>query len=287
MNQPVKNWKILELINTTEEHFKKKGIPGARLNTELLLCGTLNTKRINLYLDFEKPLTVNELDNFRDKVKRRLAGEPLQYILGEAEFYGFKFKVNPSVLIPRQETELLVDKTIETINTRGYENPRLLEIGTGSGCISIAIASMLMCKIDALEFSPDAIITAKYNSKLNGTEDKVSIIQKDFLKDINDFNGYDIVISNPPYIAADEMETLEVQVRDFEPAGALTDGSDGLSFYRKIAETALNTSGDVKILLEIGDDKKEKVERLLNSYNINHTFFKDLLNIDRVVYIEK
>lgn len=287
MSQPVKTWKILELIKATEEHFRKKGIQSARLNTELLLCGTLNTKRINLYLDFEKPLTESELNSFREKVKRRLAGEPLQYILGEAEFYGLRFKVSPYVLVPRQETELLVDKTLEVLNSGQYTNPKILDIGTGSGCISVAIAATSACCIDAIDISPEAIQTAEYNSILNGTQDKISFIQKDFLNDIYNFNGYDIVLSNPPYIAENEMESLEKQVREFEPAGALTDGSDGLNFYRKIIDAAMNTNDSLKIFLEIGDGKKEQVELLLKEKNITYKFYKDLLNIERVLYLEK
>lgn len=287
MSQTAKTWKILDLLKVTEEHFIKNGIQSARLNSEMLLCSTLNTKRINLYLDFEKPLTAEELENFRERVKRRLAGEPLQYILGETEFYGLKFKVNPSVLIPRQETELLPDKAIELIQSGKYENPRILEIGTGSGCISIALASKILCAVDAIDVNEDAIETAQKNSAANNTQDKITFINKDFLKDTNSFDGYDFIISNPPYIPVNEFDGLEKQVRDFEPRHALTDDGDGLVFYRKFIETLSKTSSHVNILIEIGDGKKEKVEALLKESGIEHIFYKDLMNIDRVVHIKK
>src|SRR5688572_5911312 len=182
-NQAVKTWKILDLLKVTEEHFRKNNIESPRLNAELLLSGTLNTKRINLYLDFEKPLTESELTDYREKIRRRLTCEPVQYILGEAEFYGLKIKVNPDVLIPRQETELLVDKALEMIHNDRLENPNILEIGTGSGCISIAIASKVLCNITAIDISRKALETASENSAANNTTTKITFEHKDFFKD--------------------------------------------------------------------------------------------------------
>jgi release factor glutamine methyltransferase len=206
--------------------------------------------------------------------------------LGEAEFYGLKFIVNPSVLIPRPETELLVDKTLEIVNQNKLENPKILEIGTGSGCISIAIADRLTCLIDAVDKSTDALQIAQQNSDSNNTSLKINFTQKDFLSDYRSFDGYDIVISNPPYIAAEEMETLMDEVKNFEPKNALTDCADGLTFYRKIIEAAKN-SANTKLLIEIGDGKKDKVENLIKESGIKqYDFFSDLLNIPRVVYIE-
>lgn len=286
MKEAVKTWKILELLKVTEEHFRKNNISSPRLNAELLLSAALKMNRINLYLDFEKPLNEAELADFRAKVKRRLAGEPLQYILGEAEFYGLKFIVNPSVLIPRQETELLVDKTLEFIHTRKLENPQILEIGSGSGCVSIATASKVLCNITSVDISEAAIETAQRNSLLNNTTEKINFRYADFLSDVNDFNGYDIVVSNPPYIASAEMPALQREVKDYEPISALTDNGDGLTFYKKIFQLA---SGSIKtsILLEIGDGKKDAVESLLKNFGItNYTFHKDLLNIHRILQIE-
>lgn len=293
MKEAVKIWKILELLKVTEEHFSKNNIESPRLNAELLLSAVLNTKRFNLYMDFDKPLTESELAEFRAMVKRRLTGEPLQYITGETEFYGLKFFVNPSVLIPRPETELLVDKTLELIHTYKLENPKILEIGTGSGCIPIAIASKTLCSITAIDVSNQAIETAEINSRSNNTSEKIRFENKDVLNDDIKFGDFDIIVSNPPYIAAGEISTLQREVKDFEPHTALTDNNDGLTFYKKIFELALNAKKDsaqgkeIFILLEIGDGKKELVEQLLKEYRItNYEFFKDLLNIYRVLYIK-
>jgi release factor glutamine methyltransferase len=287
MKEAVKTWKILELLKVTENLFTEKKIDNPRLNAELILCSILNTKRINLYLDFEKPISETELSDFREKVRRRIFREPLQYILGETEFYGLKFIVDPSVLIPRPETELLVDKALDIINENKLENPRILEVGTGSGCISIAIASKLTCTIDAIDSSSEALKTAQINSDKNNTSSKINFIKKDFLTEINSFDEYDLIVSNPPYIASGEIATLMDEVKNYEPQYALSDGGDGLVFYRRFIELFKN-SKKVKLLLEIGDNKKEKVEELIKASGIeNYEFFKDLLNIYRVIYIEK
>jgi release factor glutamine methyltransferase len=287
MKEAVKTWKILELLKVTENLFTEKKIDNPRLNAELILCSILNTKRINLYLDFEKPISETELSDFREKVRRRIFREPLQYILGETEFYGLKFIVDPSVLIPRPETELLVDKALDIINKNKLENPRILEVGTGSGCISIAIASKLTCTIDAIDSSSEALKTAQINSDNNNTSAKINFIKKDFLTEINSFDEYDLIVSNPPYIASGEIATLMDEVKNYEPQYALSDGGDGLVFCRKFIELFKN-SKKVKLLLEIGDNKKEKVEELIKASGIeNYEFFKDLLNIYRVIYIEK
>ncbi|MCI0448919.1 MAG: peptide chain release factor N(5)-glutamine methyltransferase [Chlorobi bacterium] len=287
MKEEIKAWKILELLKVTEGLFREKKIDNPRLNAELILSSILKSKRIDLYLDFEKPLSEAELSQFREKVKRRLNREPLQYIIGETEFYGLKFKVNPSVLIPRTETELLVDKALEILIHNRLENPKILEIGTGSGCIAISITSRLKCTIDAIDTSDDALKTAKLNSDFNNTTRRVNFIKKNILSDFSNFNEYDLVISNPPYIEAGEIQTLADEIKNFEPMKALTDNAGGLVFYRKFIEIAKNTQGKVRLLLEIGDNKKEKVENLLRESKIqNFEFFKDLLNIYRVVYIE-
>lgn len=282
-----KNWNILELLKVTENLFKEKNIDNARLNAEMMLADTLNMKRIDLYLDFEKPLDEHELTQFRDKVRRRLNREPLQYILGCSEFYGLKFKVNQTVLIPRPETELIVEKCIELIGSSELPDVRIMEIGTGSGCISISIAKNSDCKINAIDIDEETLSAAKENSAVHGTEDKINFTKMNLFADLKDFKGYNIVISNPPYIPIDEYNSLPKEIRNFEPGQALTDGKDGLVFYRKMIDLLKNTKNPVKILLEIGDGKKQIVKELLEENGIKqYTFYKDLLNIDRVLYVD-
>lgn len=287
MKEAIKTWRIIDILKVSEKLLQEKGIESPRLNAELLLCDTLNSQRMKLYLDFERPLTQAELDDYRAKIKRRLAREPLQYITGKTGFYGLFFEVNPSVLIPRPESELLVEKSLELIKVLKLENPKILEIGTGSGCISIAIATHIMCEIDAIDISEDALAVAERNSAANNTTEKITFQKKDIIKNVNSFAGYDLVISNPPYIAIDEIPALQEEVKNFEPLGALTDNGDGLGFYRKIIEIGKASEDAAKILLEIGDGKKEPVESLFKENNITaYHFSKDLLNINRVVYLE-
>jgi release factor glutamine methyltransferase len=282
-----KTWNIIELLKVTEALLKEKNIDNARLNAELLLADTLKTDRINLYLDFEKPLNEKELTELRDKVRRRLSHEPIQYIIGNCEFYGLKFMVNPGVLIPRQETELLVDKCIDLIKSHGSSIPKILEIGTGSGCISISIVKNIDCMIDAIDINETSINTAEKNSVANGTQDRITFTAKNFFNDVNNFDGYDIVLSNPPYIPIEEYNSLSEEIINFEPKHALTDDKDGLSFYKKIIDIMKETKNPVKVLLEIGDGKKQIVKELLDKNSITkYSFFKDLINIDRVLYIE-
>src|SRR4030095_3072145 len=287
MKEAIQIRRIIDILKAAEEHFRGKKIDSPRLNAELLLCDTLKTTRMKLYLDFDKPLSENELSDFRVRVKRRAAGEPLQYILGNSEFYGLTFKVDPSVLIPRPEIELLVDKALELIAISRLENPKILEIGTGSGCISVAIASKITCMITAVDPSQQALKIAGENSAANKTESKINFLKRDVLNDFKNFNCYDIVVSNPPYIALEEMKSLQDEVKNFEPKQALTDNSDGLVFYKKIFQLGRNTEGNCKVLLEIGDGKQSVVEKLIKDMNIKkYEFFNDLLNIPRVVYIE-
>src|SRR6187399_986204 len=168
MNETLrKTWSVLEILKVTEAAFTEKGITNSRLNAELLLSDVTGHSRFDLYLNFEKPLTENEVSAYREKVKRRLKFEPLQYILGKTEFYSLNFKVTPDVLIPRQETEILVEKVLEYI--KPDSKPKIFEIGTGSGCIAVAIAANTDCTIDAVDISEAALEIAKENSGINST----------------------------------------------------------------------------------------------------------------------
>ena len=286
MTQTLKSWSILEILKITEKALREKGIDNPRLNAEALLADTLNTERINLYLDFEKPLKDSEVSEYSEKIRRRLKHEPLQYIRGFVEFYGMRLKVNPSVLVPRQETELLVEKSIEIIAQQN--NPRILEIGTGSGSIATAIAAKSDCKIDAIDISDEALAVAKENAESNGVSGKINFINRNILTDFADFNEYDVVISNPPYIAAGEIDGLKEELKDYEPLNALSDNSDGFTFYRKIFELAGITPHPLTILMEIGDGKKNSVEELVKKSSFtNYIFHKDLINIYRVIQIIK
>jgi release factor glutamine methyltransferase len=279
---------VLESINLSSEYLKNKGIESPRINAELLLAHILSCKRLNLYLSFEKPLTEEELQKYRELLRRRSKFEPLQYIIGKVEFYGIDFKVNPSVLIPRQETEILVETIIGQYDK--HDTLRILDIGTGSGNIAISLAKNLdNSVITALDISEEALKTANENALLNSVNDRTEFIRFDFLKEEFKRNEFDVVVSNPPYIAIEEFETLCPELKEYEPKVALTDYNSGFLFYEIISNKSnhlLKPGG--KLFFEVGKGQASKVTEIMtknNFQNINAT--KDYLNIKRVISGEK
>lgn len=279
---------VLEIINLSTGYLKDKGIESPRINAELLLAKVLNCKRLDLYLAFDRPLIENELAIYRDFLKRRSKNEPLQYIVGSVEFYGLEFIVNRSVLIPRQETEILVETIINENKER--ENLKILDIGTGSGIIAVCLAKYLnQPKIFAVDTSAEALAVAKENAKVNQVEEKINFVQQDINDDVLSLgNEFDIVVSNPPYISNEEFSKLEPELRIYEPRVALTDNSDGFSFYKTIvrkSNTLLKDNG--KIYFEVGQGQYSQVKDILAQDNFNNiNIHKDYLNIERVVYGE-
>ena len=278
---------VLESLTLSTDFLEKKGIESPRLNAELLLAEILECKRLDLYLKFDQPLKENEVDKYREWISRRGKFEPLQYITGKVEFYGLQFKVTRDVLIPRPETEILVEEIIKFC--KGKTGLKILDIGTGSGNIPISLAKNLNgVQITTIDVSADAIEVAKENAVLNGIESEIKFL----VSDLNHFNTeaglFDIVVSNPPYISAEEYPTLQKEITEYEPAIALTDSNDGLDYYRAIAKKSkslLKSGGN--IFLEIGQGQKEDVEKILSGNNfINIQFIKDYQQIDRIVYGE-
>ena len=290
----ISNPTVLDIIKSSTELLVKKNITNPRLNVELMLCEVLDCDRVKLYLDFEKPLTKNELDLYREWFKRRLNHEPLQYITGHAYFYGYRFKVNEHVLIPRQETEILVEKVIEDIKNNPKDNLSILEIGTGSGCISIALGKKLdelemKYNIVAIDISKDALDVAAYNlEKIEGSNEKISFVEKDIFE-IDTFNkDIDYIVSNPPYIPYTEFEGLNEEVNKYEPTISLTDYKDGLTFYRKILGLYSSPVITGKLFFEIAYNQKKNLENLLKDFpNIIGKFFKDYSDNDRVLEVSK
>lgn len=280
----------IEFINFCTDLLKRKNISEPRLTSELILCEIMNCSRVNLYLNFDKPLKKSESDLLKEYLNRRISHEPLQYIFGKTSFYGIDIKVNRNVLIPRPETELLVEHILNDIKESGRSEISIFEIGAGSGCISIAIAKKLQelnisYIIYSIDISEKAIITANENLRINcPDEKKVKFITKDLfeIKKLN--KGIDYIISNPPYISHEEYKKLEPEVRDFEPDSALTDFKNGLRYYEKIFSIASDESFKGKIFCEIGYGQKEEVESIvkLNGFK-NYFFSNDYNNIPRVL----
>ncbi len=286
-----KEWNITRLINWTSEYLQEKGFENAKLNAERMLAHVLSLDRLHLYLNYDRPLTAEELQRFKRLLQRRLRWEPLQYILGETEFMSLPFKVNPDVLIPRPETEILVEKVLEFCQSQ-FSNKleiHILDIGTGSGCIAISLARYLSnAQITALDISPEALKIARENALLNQVDNRLDFVLFDFLNtDIprNWFNKFHVIVSNPPYIARHEFDSLPKEVKDFEPPIALLDGGDGLTFHRKISETAprlLKAEGIVAVELAMG--QAEKVKPLFAEKGFKKiTIFTDLTGIERVL----
>ncbi|MBI1931243.1 MAG: peptide chain release factor N(5)-glutamine methyltransferase [Ignavibacteriales bacterium] len=282
-------YSILQIIELSAEYLNTKGVESPRLNAELLLANLLNCKRLDLYLKYDQPLKEIEINKYRELIARRGKREPLQYIIGNVEFYGLNFSVNPNVLIPRQETEILVDQIISNIDKN--TKVKILDIGTGSGNIPIALAKNLPnVEIVAIDISGNAIAIAKFNSERNNVSDRINFINSDFNKYlISENHQFDIIVSNPPYIKMDEYNLLEKELTDFEPNIALTDFNDGLTFYRNISEKSkslLKSNG--QIYFEVGISQSGKVKEILENNNFsNIKLVKDYLEIERVVYGDK
>lgn len=279
---------VLESINLSSEYLKNKGIESPRINAELLLAHILSCKRLNLYLSFEKPLTEEELQKYRELLRRRSKFEPLQYIIGKVEFYGIDFKVNPSVLIPRQETEILIETIIGQYDK--HDTLRILDIGTGSGNIAISLAKNLdNSVITALDISEEALKTASENALLNCVNQRTEFIKLDFLAEELNKNDFDIIVSNPPYVAIEEFETLRPELKEYEPKIALTDYNSGLLFYDFISAKSnylLKPGG--KLFFELGKGQFSIVNEIMTKNNYqNIKVIKDYLNIERVISGEK
>ena len=274
---------VLEAINLSTEFLEKKEIESPRINAELLLAHALNCKRLDLYLSYDRPLNEDEVKLYREFIRRRIKSEPLQYIIGKVEFYGIEFNVNPSVLIPRQETEILVETIINSVNKDG--SLKILDVGVGSGNISISLAKHLpYSKITATDISEQALETAKANAEMNNVLEKINFIKHDILShNLND--EFDIVVSNPPYISREEFPQLKDELKVYEPQNALTDFSDGLNYYRIISSKAKEfVKSKGKIFFEVGQGQVEDVKKILAENNFNEiSIVKDYLKIDRVI----
>ena len=276
-------WKIIDIISWGDKYFNKKGFSNGRLEIEWFLCYLLNYNRVDLYLKFEQIITDEQLASFRSMIKRRLAGEPFQHIIGKGSFYGRDFIVNSDVLVPRPETELIINRLMK-------KDPslHLMDIGTGSGCIAITcVLENLSKNVYATDISLNALKIAKQNAKLFGLS-SIKFSQHDFLNQ-NFTRKFDVVVSNPPYIESNKMHKLPIEVRNHEPKIALTDNSDGLTFYRRFANIFFDLlKNDGYLILEIhGSEKIHEIKKIFNTAKLQVDFFKDLQNDYRIVEVFK
>lgn len=286
--EKTKKWTLLELLNWTADYFSEKQFDDARLNAELLLGHTLGLKRIELYTNFDRPLTPAELAAFKVMFKRRLTHEPLQYIIGETEFFSLPFKVTPQVLIPRPETELLVELVINHCKSAYLldDDIQILDVGAGSGCIAIAIAkNVTNAAVTAVDVSREALKIAYGNADAHEVEIKFK--ELDALKPwpMEYLNRFDIVVSNPPYVAFSEYESLQPEIKNYEPKVSLLGGNDGLDFYRKFANllpTLLKPNAYA--FFEIGERQARSVKNIYADAGFSGLqVYDDLAGKNRVV----
>lgn len=286
-------WTVLEIINWGEEYLKKHSVESPRLNIEYILTKIFECKRLDLYLAFDKPLNKKELDSIKRLVKQRIEGRPLQYIIGEVEFCDTVLNVREGVLIPRPETELLVECLLDDMAVNKKSEPLvILDLGTGSGNIAIAIAKKIKkCKIFAVDISEKALDIAKENAVINGVEDKIHFFKADMMKDWSrkTTTDFDYIFSNPPYVPLSDRDTLARDVVDYEPNEALFAGEDGLDYYRRIISYF---SGWIKkggrLFLELGVHQSESVKKMLADAGFSDITLKDDYHqIHRVIYAVK
>ena len=258
---------MLDILRTTEEFFREREIPAARLDAELILADVLNCQRIHLYANYARPLDRDEVDEYRELVRQRGQFVPVHYLVGKREFFSLKFRVNRHVLIPRPETEFVVQRALDLVKESGKPQVRVSDIGTGCGAIAITIAfEFANVDVHASDISPEALAVARENSEALGVSDRVTFYEGDLFAAFGGSSNekFDFILSNPPYVRTDEFADLRPEVAEHEPRVALDGGPDGLQFYRRLVSEApdyLNDGG--YLILEIGAGQAESVFNLI------------------------
>lgn len=279
---------VLEVIQKSSEFLAKKGVESPRLQAELLLAHVLKVPRMKLYLNFERALSESELATLRELVKRRGQREPLQHIVGCASCCGLELAVNRHVLVPWPETELLAEQGWQFLNqnqgsagcpqpaeqrrgedTAPYQPLNVLDFGTGSGCIAIALAVKCpAAQVVAVDASADALAVAKQNAARHEVADRIRFFHGDAFAALPSGMSFDLIISNPPYVPTAEIETLQPEVRDYEPRLALDGGPDGLDAFRRLAiEAGAFLKAGGRIMVEFGDGQEERVREIFQGQN--------------------
>ncbi len=278
-----RSWRLLDILENTSRFFASKGLENARLQAELLLAAVLGVNRLDLYLQFERPLHTSEVDRYREYVRQRLQRVPVQYITGVAAFRQLELTVTPAVLIPRPETEVLVDVALELLPESG----RVLDLCCGSGAVALSLAQeAAAAEVVAADVSAAALEVAKANGQRCGLAGRVEWQCGDLFTPLRDIEPFDLVAANPPYVRRGDLAQLAPEVRDYEPHLALDGGEDGLVYYRRIAQEAadfIRPGG--YLLLEVGDGQSAAVEGLLaRSARLTEVQIRpDLNQISRVV----
>jgi len=296
------NWTVLKVLRWTSDYLDSKGVDNPRLDAELLIGSALDKDRVGLYLCYDQPLLADELTHIHQLVARRAQREPVQYILGQTEFWSLKFEVSPSVLIPRGDSEILVEEALRLINgADSHSCDSVLDIGTGSGAIAIAIAHEFMhateqrqLQVDAIDVSLQALQVARANAEHNAVGQRINFYQHD-MAELNNFvtehieGGYGLIVSNPPYISSAEMNDLMPEVSQHEPHLALEAGEDGLDCYKLLSAQAMIALQPLGWLaVEVGATQAQAVQHLFEQAGLSNIFTRtDYSGITRVVGAQK
>lgn len=281
---------IAEALKEASERLRAGSVPNDLLDAQILLAEAGGFDRTYLIINFNQQAPENILTKFRAMVNRRAGGEPLQYITGRQEFFGLEFEVTPDVLIPRPETELIVEETIRIIERDRIACPLMVDAGTGSGCIAVALARELDdARVIASDISEAALRVARRNAVRHGLVDRVGFVASDLLASFAEEEFADFILSNPPYVSGEEMPSLQREVRDWEPRLALTDSNDGLSFYRRLLKDApkrLKRGGH--LICEMGYMQSDRISAMVNHQVWGGVrLLDDLQGIPRTIVLRK
>ncbi|MFC1836464.1 peptide chain release factor N(5)-glutamine methyltransferase [Thermodesulfobacteriota bacterium] len=280
-----KLWTIKQVLQWTADYFQTKAIPSARLDAELLLAHALNKDRVHLYMNLDQPLSPDEREIYRAFVRRRAGREPVALILGSREFWSMTLEVVPGILIPRPETETLVETVLQEI--AGVDELSILEIGTGSGAVALALAKEApAASLIATDIDPAAVQLARSNARAVGVGESIRFVACDLFCALRSGGRFNVICSNPPYIPEDVLPSLEPEITYFEPARALAAGPKGLDVIERIAAEAPDfLRDDGSLIMEIGDDQPDAVTEILLSEErfTDVKIIRDLAGKPRVV----
>lgn len=281
---------IAEALREAGERLRAAFVPNDLLDAQTLLAEALGKDRTYLIVNFNQRLSEGILAAFRAMVDRRAAGEPLQYITGRQEFFGLDFEVTTDVLIPRPETELIVEETIRIVQLDRIAHPVIVDVGAGSGCIAVALARELGdARVIASDVSEAALRVARRNAARHGLGGRVDFVAADLLDAFAEEEFADFILSNPPYVSEGEMPSLQREVRDWEPRLALTDSSDGLSLYRRLLKDAPSRLKPGGLLIcEMGYTQSEKLSTMIDRQDWGDArLLDDLQGIPRTIVLRK
>lgn len=277
---------IKELLNRSDHFLAKKGIESSRLDAEVLMADLLDMERINLYVKYDYPLKNNEINSYREMIKKRAQRIPVAYIIEKKEFMSLEFKIKAGVLIPRPETENLVESVIDYCQKNQLEQAQIIDVGTGSGAIAISLAHYLpKSKVVGVDISAQALKLAQQNMKKHELAQRMNILKSDLLTEFikRKIKEIDVIVSNPPYISQAEMRELPPEVKK-EPETALAAGEDGLDYYRRLIPQAKKVlKKDGKLFLEIGYQQAAAVSDIFDNNWSKIEIVKDYAAKDRII----